>query len=32
MALGMQLGVAVLTADQEWKKVKIKGLKLEHIR
>lgn len=32
MALGMQLGVPVLTADQEWKKVKIKGLKLEHIR
>jgi DNA invertase Pin-like site-specific DNA recombinase len=28
----MQLGVPVLTADREWKKVKVKGLKVEHIR
>jgi len=28
----MQLGVAALTADREWKKVKVKGLKVEHIR
>lgn len=32
MALGISLGATVLTADREWKKVKIDGLKLEHIR
>ena len=32
MALGLELGLPILTADQEWKRVKIKGLKLEHIR
>jgi len=28
----MQLGVPALTADREWKKVKVKDLKVEHIR
>jgi len=28
----VQLGVPALTADREWKKVKVKNLKLEHIR
>ncbi|MGK6324739.1 type II toxin-antitoxin system VapC family toxin [Sphingomonas sp. DT-51] len=32
LALAMQLGVPALTADREWKKVKVKGLKVEHIR
>ena len=32
LALAMQLGVPALTADQEWKKVRVKNLKLEHIR
>ena len=32
MALGMQLGVPVLTADREWKRVEVEGLTLEHIR
>ena len=32
MALGLSLGATVLTADREWKKVKIKGLDLRHIR
>jgi ribonuclease VapC len=32
MALAMQLGVPALTADREWKKVRVKGLKVEHIR
>ena len=32
MALGIALGTTVLTADQEWKRVKIEGLTLEHIR
>lgn len=32
LALAMQLGVPALTADREWKKVKVKNLKLEHIR
>lgn len=31
LALAMQLGVPALTADREWKKVKAKGLKVEHI-
>ena len=32
LALAMQLGVPALTADREWKKVKVKGLKVEHLR
>lgn len=32
LALAMQLGVPALTADREWKKVRIKNLKIEHIR
>jgi ribonuclease VapC len=32
LALAVQLGVPALTADREWKKVKVKGLKVEHIR
>lgn len=32
LALAMQLGVPALTADREWKKLKVKGLKVEHIR
>lgn len=32
LALAMQLGVPALTADREWKKVKVKGLKVEQIR
>ena len=32
LALAMQLSVPALTADREWKKVKVKGLKVEHIR
>ncbi|WP_010218597.1 type II toxin-antitoxin system VapC family toxin [Sphingomonas sp. PAMC 26621] len=32
LALAMHLGVPALTADREWKKVKVQGLKVEHIR
>ncbi len=32
MALGLHLGVPVLTADQEWKRVKLKGLQLRYVR
>jgi ribonuclease VapC len=32
LALAVQLGVPALTADREWKKVKVRGLKVEHIR
>ena len=32
LALAIGLDVPALTADREWKKVKVKGLKLEHIR
>jgi PIN domain nuclease of toxin-antitoxin system len=32
LALALQLGVSALTADREWKKVKVKGLKVGHIR
>lgn len=32
LALAVQLGVPALTADREWKKVRVKNLKLEHIR
>ena len=32
MALGLRLGVPVLTADQEWKRVKLKGLQIRYVR
>jgi ribonuclease VapC len=32
LALAMQLGVPALTADREWKKVRVKNLRVEHIR
>lgn len=32
LALAVQLNVPALTADREWKKVKVRNLKLEHIR
>ena len=32
MALAISLGVPAITADREWRKVKVKGLKLEHLR
>lgn len=32
LALALQLGVPALTADREWKKVKVRGLKVENIR
>jgi ribonuclease VapC len=32
MALGLQLELPVLTTDREWKKIKIKGLQLQHVR
>ena len=32
LALAVQLDVPALTADREWKKVKVKNLKLQHIR
>jgi ribonuclease VapC len=32
LALAVQLGVPALTADRECKKVKVRGLKVEHIR
>lgn len=32
LALALQLGVPALTADREWKKVRVKNLKLHHIR
>lgn len=32
LALAIQFGVPALTADREWKKAKVKGLKMEHIR
>lgn len=32
LALAIQLGVPALTGDREWKKVRVKDLKLEHIR
>lgn len=31
MALALQLGTPVLTANREWKKIKVKGLKFQHI-
>ena len=32
MALALQLGLPAITADREWRKVKVKGLKIEQIR
>ena len=32
MALGLSLGLPVLTADREWRRVEFEGLVLEHIR
>ncbi|WP_299656865.1 type II toxin-antitoxin system VapC family toxin [uncultured Jannaschia sp.] len=32
MALGLSLGLPVLTADREWRRVEVEGLALEHIR
>ena len=32
LALAMRLGVPALTADREWKKVKVRGLRVDHIR
>ena len=32
MALGIALGVPVLTTDQEWRNVEVDGLRLEHVR
>jgi PIN domain nuclease of toxin-antitoxin system len=32
LALAIQLGVPALTADREWKQVKVKGLRIELIR
>lgn len=32
MALALQLGLPALTADREWRKVKVRGLKIEQIR
>ncbi len=32
MALAMSLGVPALTADREWRNVKVTGLKIERIR
>lgn len=32
LALAIQLGVPAVTADREWKRVKAKGLELQHIR
>lgn len=32
LALAMQLAIPALTADREWKKVKVKNLRVEHIR
>lgn len=32
MALGLQLGLLVLTTDREWRQVEVDGLVLEHVR
>ena len=32
MALGLAMGVPVLTTDREWKKVDLPGLQLEYVR
>ncbi len=32
LALALSLGVPAFTTDSEWRKVKVKGLKIEHLR
>lgn len=32
LALALSLGVPALTTDTEWRKVKVRGLKVEHLR
>lgn len=32
LALALSLGVPALTTDTEWRRVKVKGLKVEHLR
>lgn len=32
LALALSLGIPALTTDREWRKVKVKGLKIEHLR
>lgn len=32
MALAIELGVPAVTADREWRKVEVDGLRLEHLR
>lgn len=32
LALALQLGVPALTADREWKKIKVTNLRIEHIQ
>lgn len=32
MALALHLGLPAITADREWRKVKVRGLKIEQIR
>ena len=32
MALAMRMDLPALTTDREWKKIKVKGLALEHLR
>lgn len=32
MALGLQLGLPVLTADREWRQVEVEGLAIEQVR
>ena len=32
MALGLQLGLPVLTTDREWRNVVVEGLRLEYVR
>lgn len=32
MALGLQLGLPILTADREWRKVEVEGIELRHLR
>ena len=32
LALALSLGVPVLTTDSEWRKVKVDGLRVEHLR
>jgi ribonuclease VapC len=32
LALALQLGLPAITADKEWRKVRVKGLKIEQIR